>query len=192
VALAKPDRASLQMKVVKYILYSLLLLDVVLLFTQATVHEALDSLGWIILLAAFEYESSSLHEAYASRAEKYILVAIQAVAWCIVIYALTNYFLARDWLDLANASVWLLVCVAISYDVYASSHEKSLSARARKRIKVVLYAALIGFAITWGVQGDALDCFDAVLWIVCFLVIEMNIFKAAPASSQPNLANPIG
>jgi hypothetical protein len=168
-------------KIVKIILYSLLALDVVLLLWNEPFHEALDSIGWIILLGAFEYESSSMHEAYASVWEKRLLIGVQLLAWGLVLYALVNYIRAGDWLDIANSVVWLLVCVAISYDVYANNHERALPLQVRNAIKVSLYIALAGFAILWGLRGDPLDLFDSVLWIVCFLVIELNIFKAVPS-----------
>jgi hypothetical protein len=41
-------------------------------------------------------------------------------------------------------------------------------------------------ALVWTIQGDKpLDAWDAWLWIVCFLVIELNVFgfqKAAPSA----------
>jgi hypothetical protein len=106
------------MKTVKYIVYSLLTIDTILIFCLGTPNEALESTGWVILLAVLEYESSSLHEAYASRWEKYALIGVQAIAYGIVTYALARYWWAKEWLDFGNSLAWLLVCIAIAYDIY--------------------------------------------------------------------------
>ena len=44
-------------------------------------------------------------------------------------------------------------------------------------IKVVLYAILFAAAVYWGLLGDFLDFWDAFLWLVAFVFIEMNIFQ---------------
>ena len=44
-------------------------------------------------------------------------------------------------------------------------------------IKIIAYIILIITAVSWGISGIILDTWDAVLWILAFLFIEMNIFK---------------
>jgi hypothetical protein len=46
-----------------------------------------------------------------------------------------------------------------------------------KWIKMVLYSILFAAAVYWGLLGDFLDFWDAFLWLVAFVFIEMNIFK---------------
>ena len=43
--------------------------------------------------------------------------------------------------------------------------------------KGMLYAILLVCAIYWGLLGDFLDFWDAFLWLVAFIFIEMNIFQ---------------
>jgi hypothetical protein len=43
-------------------------------------------------------------------------------------------------------------------------------------MKNVLYSILLFAAIYWGIFGDFLEFWDAFLWIVAFVFIEMNLF----------------
>ncbi len=43
-------------------------------------------------------------------------------------------------------------------------------------LKVVLYSTLFICAILWGIDGSFLDTWDASLWLIAFIFIEMNIF----------------
>ena len=43
--------------------------------------------------------------------------------------------------------------------------------------KFVLYSALLLAAIYWGIKGDFVDFWDAFLWLVAFIFIELNIFE---------------
>ena len=43
--------------------------------------------------------------------------------------------------------------------------------------KFILYALLLLAAIYWGVKGDFVDFWDAFLWLVAFVFIELNIFE---------------
>ena len=41
----------------------------------------------------------------------------------------------------------------------------------------MLYSMLLFCAVYWGVLGDFLDFWDAFLWLVAFVFIEMNMFE---------------
>jgi hypothetical protein len=40
-----------------------------------------------------------------------------------------------------------------------------------------MYTVLFGAAVYWGVEGTFLDFWDAFLWLVAFVFIEMNVFE---------------
>ena len=77
---------------------------------------------------------------------------------------------------MANAVVWLLVCAAIAYDMYAPGVYGGGEWRLRNAVKIALYATLVLIAVWWGIHADLLDFYDASLWILCFAVVELNIF----------------
>ena len=53
-------------------------------------------------------------------------------------------------------------------------------------IKVVLYSILFAAAVYWGLLGDFLDFWDAFMWLVAFVFIEMNIFQWQAETSSDN------
>ena len=57
----------------KYVVYGLLAINVVLFLIIGEAHESIDSLGWVLLLGSFEFETSSQDENYGSPTEKYML-----------------------------------------------------------------------------------------------------------------------
>ena len=42
-------------------------------------------------------------------------------------------------------------------------------------IKVILYSVLLINAIYWGIEGTFLVFWDAFLWLVAFIFIELNV-----------------
>ena len=42
--------------------------------------------------------------------------------------------------------------------------------------KIVLYCILFVAAIIWGIDGSFIDTWDASLWLIAFIFIEMNVF----------------
>ena len=83
------------------------------------------------------------------------------------------------WVDVINSTVWLLVVLVLEIDVRLQ--ERSLLEgpvlTASKAVKIVLYSILFLAAVYWGFEGDFVDFWDAFLWLVAFVFIEMNIFE---------------
>lgn len=81
--------------------------------------------------------------------------------------------------DVINAAVWLLVVVVLEADVWLQEHNRleGNALRFSKLIKSVLYSMLLLAAIYWGVKGDFIDFWDAFLWLVAFVFIELNVFE---------------
>lgn len=83
------------------------------------------------------------------------------------------------WLDVINSLAWILVVVVLEADVRLQ--DRNLL-RGRVLViststKVVLYATLFFAAVYWGFEGDFLDFWDAFLWLVAFVFIEMNVIQ---------------
>ena len=185
---------TLHFKFFKYSVYALLTFNILLFLIHGTAHEALDSLGWVILLGTFEYESTSLDEVYASAVEKWTLFAFQCIGYGLAIYATTQYFVEGEWVDLLNSVTWLAVCAVLAYDVYSPGDYHGWEWKLRNTVKGALYAILVGVAVWWGWEGlqedsslvGLLDFYDAALWIACFAVIELNVFdyeRTEPSNS---------
>ena len=44
-------------------------------------------------------------------------------------------------------------------------------------LKFITYAVLLGAAVYWGFAGNFIDFWDAFLWLVAFVFIELNVFQ---------------
>jgi hypothetical protein len=83
------------------------------------------------------------------------------------------------WVDVTNSLAWIAVVIILEIDVWLQLRGR-LEGRfvsITQLIKMVLYAILFGAAVYWGLLGDFLDFWDAFLWLVAFVFIEMNIFQ---------------
>ena len=82
------------------------------------------------------------------------------------------------WVDVINAAVWLLVVLVLEVDVRLQEHNRyeGLALATSNVIKFVLYSGLLLAAIYWGFKGDFVDFWDAFLWLVAFVFIELNVF----------------
>lgn len=83
------------------------------------------------------------------------------------------------WIDVINAGVWLLVVLVLEIDVRLQEHNRfeGLALRSSNIIKIILYATLLYAAVYWGIKGDFVDFWDALLWLVAFVFIELNVFE---------------
>ena len=82
------------------------------------------------------------------------------------------------WVDVINSGVWLLVVLVLEIDVRLQEHNRfeGLALKASNAIKVVLYSLLLLAAVYWGFNGDFVDFWDAFLWLLAFVFIELNVF----------------
>jgi len=83
------------------------------------------------------------------------------------------------WVDVINAAVWLLVVMVLEIDVRLQERDRyeGLALRLSTIAKFVLYSLLLLAAIYWGLKGDFVDFWDAFLWLVAFVFIELNVFE---------------
>lgn len=83
------------------------------------------------------------------------------------------------WVDVINAAVWILVVLVLEIDVRLQERNRfeGFALYASTLAKFLLYAALLLAAIYWGFKGDFVDFWDAFLWLVAFVFIEMNVFE---------------
>jgi len=83
------------------------------------------------------------------------------------------------WLDIINSTDWLFIVAILEVDVYLQLHDKftGKAYKISQIIKPFLYFILFLAAIYWGFKGGFVDFWDAILWLLAFFFIEMNIFQ---------------
>jgi hypothetical protein len=81
--------------------------------------------------------------------------------------------------DIVNAGTWLIVVVLLEIELLLQLRDRlsDRMIRVGKYAKGFFYAVLFGCAAYWGLDGSFLDFWDAFLWLVAFVFIELNIFR---------------
>jgi len=81
--------------------------------------------------------------------------------------------------DIVNAGTWLVVVVLLEIELLLQLRDRLTDrmVRAGKYLKFALYGTLFACAAYWGWDGSFLDFWDAFLWLVAFVFIELNIFR---------------
>lgn len=90
------------------------------------------------------------------------------------------------WVDVINSAVWLLVVLVLEIDVRLQERHKLEGAvlYLSNASKYILYSVLFLAAVYWGVKGDFVDFWDAFLWLVAFVFIELNVVEWRQESAE--------
>lgn len=88
-----------------------------------------------------------------------------------------NVFLkATNWLagiNVLNSISWILIVILL--EIAVIFRHKKQTTKFSNYLKNMLYVSLLFCAIYWGVYGDFLEFWDAFLWIIAFVFIELNL-----------------
>lgn len=81
--------------------------------------------------------------------------------------------------DVLNAGAWILVVALLQAEVILQLRQ-ALTERIMffsKIAKGFFYIVLLSAAIYWGIDGSFLDFWDAFLWLIAFIFIDLNLFE---------------
>ena len=83
------------------------------------------------------------------------------------------------WVDAINGGVWLLVVGLLEIDVWLQERGRyeGMALKASTVAKILLYGTLGLAVLFWMWKGEFKDWWDACLWLVAFVFIELNIFE---------------
>ena len=83
------------------------------------------------------------------------------------------------WADVINGITWVLVVVVLEIDVRLQENDllRGAALRASQAAKFLLYSILLLAAIYWTFEGGFVDSWDAWLWLIAFVFIELNVFE---------------
>lgn len=158
---------------VRPLLFVLLAVNAAVYATTGRFSEGLDAFAWYLLLALFELETRRPQWSRRPRAAA-TLDLLRLLAAAAVAVAAASYVLEGEWLDAANALLWIGVVIVLELEVRLPE----TAARFRRRVTgaaFTLYAALAAVALAWLLRGEWLDAYDALLWIAAFALIELDL-----------------
>jgi hypothetical protein len=92
--------------------------------------------------------------------------------------------------DIVNAGDWLIIVFLLEVEVYLQLKDKLTDKLIliSKFVKSVVYFILFACAVYWGFEGEFLDFWDAFLWLVAFIFIEMNLFQWHAEKEEQEIA----
>ncbi len=160
---------------VRPLLFLLLAVNAVVYATAGRFSEGLDAFAWYLLLALFELETRRPHWSRRPRVAM-TLDVLRLLAAAAVAIAAASYVVEGEWLDAANALLWIGVVIVLELEVRLPQ----TAARFRRLVigsAFALYAALAAVALAWLLRGEWLDGYDALLWIAAFALIELDLFR---------------
>lgn len=174
----------------KAAIFALLVLNTGTYLLSGTPSEGLDSIAWLVLLALFQLETGS-NGALRAPALLATVHGVRLAALAAVGLAAAGFLYNEEWLDSANSLLWIAVVVHLEWGVRrpaaVAAHRVGYTAAA-----AALYAGLGALVFVWMWQGEWFAAYDAALWLVAFLTIELNVLaavrqvaaKPAPAGSE--------
>lgn len=132
--------------------------------------------NWSLALGQYEYETLSAHNCVGLAGSELLR---QADAQVIGTAAVWRDLQWLGWLDVINASAWLLLVGLLALDVWLQLRGETSATLVHysRWVKGFLYATLILCVAAWGVGGAFLWFWDALLWVLAFFFIEMNLFE---------------
>lgn len=142
--------------------------------------ELIDSLAWLTLLLLFILETD-----YGARLGPKYRTGMRLArlpASALVLWAATAYVLENEWLDAANAWLWVAAVLLLE----AELRWPPKAARWRRGyvgLSTVVYGGLFCFVLVWLMQGEWLDAWDAALWLAAFLLVELDLLRRLSAQT---------
>ena len=154
--------------------FTLLAVNATVFAIRGTPSEGLDSIAWLTLLILFELET-----AYARRlSTRHAVLAVHAIRLCAgaaVLAAAVGYVEEKAWLDAANAGIWIAVVILLELKVrFFRAFTRHCGVTEASAI--ALYLGLGAIVAVWAWQGEWFEAYDAALWIVAFVTIELSLW----------------
>lgn len=165
------NTSAIQYPKFKLAILALLALNAVIYGFTDTLTSFTDALVWLVLLVIYELEANNVELPLGETAMRHLRSSL------IVVIGLVfgSYWRDNEWLDIANSALWFGLIAILETEVRWPEY-----VRRRERLfwlaTIVTFAGLLAMAGIWLARGAWLDGYDALLWIVAFGFIEVDIF----------------
>ena len=176
----------------KAVVFALLTLNSAFYVYSGTTSEGLDSVAWLLLLALFELETAVA----ATRTWATVIRGVRLAAAAAIPLAAIGYFLGGEWLDVINSALWIAVVVVLELQVRVPATAMRYGAWS-SAVLAALYAGLGTLAAVWLWRAEWFAGYDALLWLLAFVTIEIDVLHAlqsrlAAVSRKPQSARMAG
>lgn len=162
---------KLQYPLPKLVILALLSLNALIFALVDTLLSAADAMVWLVLLILYELESNSIELPVSER----LMGWLRNVLITIIGLVFLGYLATGEVLDAVNSLLWFGLIAMLEIEVrwpeLPARHEKSFWLTT-----LAIFVGLIVMAGLWLWQQAWLDAYDAILWIIAFGFIEVDIF----------------
>ena len=163
--------SSLQYPRSKLLILALLASNAVIYAIVDTLTTAIDAGTWLILLAIYELEANSNGFAVSES----VLNKIRTGLIAVIVLVFFSYLHDSEWLDVSNSLLWFGLIAVMELEVRWPDIVFKY-ANLFWLLTIGIFSGLIAMAGVWLWQQAWLDAYDALLWIVAFGLIEVDIF----------------
>lgn len=159
----------------KIAIFALLLLNAAFYMARADASSALDEAAWLLLLFLFEWEASGRRQPATDRLRA-VIPAVRLTAAAAVVVAAIAFAAEGSWLDVTNSVLWIAVVALLESEV-RWPHLVVLYERVFVTTAALLYGGLGLLVLAWAWRDEWLDAYDALLWILAFAFIELDMLR---------------
>lgn len=173
---------------IKFIILSLLMADSAYYVITDRLYDGLDSIAWLGLLFSFELEARCLHHPISVRLVP-LNRAFRFLAILLITTAYGGFIRESAWLDVMNSVLWLIAIVLLECE----SRLPRVVSRFPLAFKLIgggVLLSLIGLSLVWANQGQWFDAYDAVIWIIALVIIDLDYLKRTPWQTPKSHAPP--
>ena len=108
-------------------------------------------------------------------------IALGQIAGHPILFEQANYFvlMGLSVVQTLNGTAWILIVALLAFEIRLQL-KGELETHVMRRMwlaKFVLYGLLFAAAVYWGFYGNFIDFWDAMLWLLGFFIIELNLFE---------------
>lgn len=160
----------------------LLVANAVYFAIAGSTSEAIDAAAWLTLLLLFLGETR-YGAKLASARSRPTLRAVRLFAAAGVLAATAGYVFEEDTLDAVNAALWILVVILLEIELRWPPVVAS-SPRLFKTAAAAAFGGLGLLVVIWLSRGMWFDAYDAVLWLLAFGLIELDVTKRYTTTTQ--------
>ena len=160
---------------IKYMILGLLLLNSAYYVITGRLYDGLDSIAWLGLLFSFELEARYLDQSISVRLVP-LNRAFRFLAIVLITMAYGGFIRESAWLDVMNSVLWLIAVILLECE----SRLPQLVSRFPLTFKLMgagVLLSLIGLSLFWAHQGEWFDAYDALIWIIALVIIDLDFLK---------------
>jgi len=161
--------------ILKLLILVLLTINTALYASRKSWFSALDSAAWLLMLLLFDLKME-FNGRLSSNRFTTVMNVTRNVTILGVGVAEIAVLLESEWIDMLNSALWVALIVLLEFEEWFPRCVARWSSCFRT-LGFLIFAALAGLVAVWSWQGEWFDAYDSLLWLVAFIIIELDLLR---------------